>query len=141
MREMKCRAFYKPLNHMLEAEQIESINFETKTLGVYMEMDGKGFHKLRMSDFEIMWFTGLKDKNGVEIYEGDIILCESSGLKHYEHRVVCYDTHQAKYKTVPPTSYHQNAGNGGWTGYELKYHNEVVGNIYDNPDLLGEVRE
>jgi uncharacterized phage protein (TIGR01671 family) len=70
---MKMRAFYKPLNRMLEPDQIESINFDTKVLGVYMEMDGRGYHKLRMSDFEIMWYTGLPDRNGKEIYERNAV--------------------------------------------------------------------
>ncbi|MGG3307345.1 YopX family protein [Paenibacillus lautus] len=70
---MKMRAFYKPLNRMLEPDQIESINFDTKVLGVYMEMDGKGYHKLRMSDFEMMWYAGLPDRNGKEIYEHNVV--------------------------------------------------------------------
>ncbi|MBT2759989.1 YopX family protein [Paenibacillus sp. ISL-20] len=69
MKEMKIRAFYKPLKLMLRPDQIESINFDTKVLGVYMEMDGRGYHRLRMSDFEIMWYAGLSDCNGKEIYE------------------------------------------------------------------------
>ncbi|MNI45400.1 YopX protein [compost metagenome] len=74
MRDMKCKAYYKPLKIMLEPEQIESINFETKVLGVYIVMDGRGYHKLRMSDFEIMWYTGRKDKNDKEIFGGSTVL-------------------------------------------------------------------
>ena len=93
-----------------------------------------GFHEV---DSETVGqYTGLKDRNDKEIFEGDILLCESNGIQHYEHRVVCYDIFQTRYKAVPPTAYHQNAGQGGWTGYELKYHNEVIGNIHEHPHLL-----
>jgi len=84
---------------------------------------------------KIVWYTGLKDRNDMEMYEGDVIACESNGVNR-ENRVICYDSVQARYKAVPLSAYHLNAGNGGWTGYELKYHNEVIGNIYEHPHLL-----
>lgn len=119
---------------MLEPDQIESINFDTKVLGVYMEMDGKGYHRLRMSDFEITWYTGLKDRNGKEIYEMDVF--PPGKRTHGEITIVCYDSKQARYKTVPLSLYKANAGNGGWTGFDLNPHSEIIGNIYHNPDLL-----
>lgn len=33
--------------------------------------------------------------------------------------VICYDSHQARYKFVPLDLYHANAGDGGWSGFEL----------------------
>lgn len=126
--EMKMRAFYKPLNLMLGPGQIESINFETKVLGVYMEMDGKGYHQLRISDFDIMWFTGLQDRNGKEIYGGDII---KTILGHTA--VVEWGNEDGRYLAFTVTRRIM------YVGREPKV--EVIGNRFDDPDLLGEVRE
>ncbi|WP_345806616.1 YopX family protein [Bacillus pumilus] len=90
------------------------------------------------SEYELIarnLFTGLKDKNGVEIYESDIALDPNKNIKG----VICYDCHQARYKFVPLSLYHSNAGDGGWSGFELNVNRrlpEVIGNIYQNPDLL-----
>ena len=80
-------------------------------------------------------YIGLKDKNGREIYEGDV-----SEASDGEIRIICYDSNQAKYKAVPLHCYKQYAGQGGWTGYELRNDNrhEVIGNIYEDTHLLEE---
>lgn len=131
---MKIRAFYKPLNLMLMPDQIESINFDTKVLGVYMEMNGKGYHKLRMSDFEIMWHTGLSDRNGKAIYEGDILDgCWVNPMS--KEKIVRF------YKVVYENAvfYAQLIGHHPYGTTLLYFENknsEVAGNIYDNPELL-----
>jgi uncharacterized phage protein (TIGR01671 family) len=91
----------------------------------------------RVYEKSIGQYTGKKDSYNTEIFEGDILGCESNGVNRYEKRVVCWDSYQAKFKSVPLSTYHSNAGNGGWTGYDLYRTNcEVLGNIYEHPDLL-----
>lgn len=73
---------------------------------------------------ELMQFTGLLDKNGKEIYEGDII-------QHYQNK------RDGKYKYGHPhkVEFVNTTNKAGWniTKSSIK---EVIGNIYENPELL-----
>lgn len=135
---MKMRAFYKPLKQMLEPDQIESINFDTKVLGVYMEMDGKGYHKLRMSDFEIMWGSGVHDdtEDQSELFAGDIAEVEYEGQKHTCKVEYCGCGYLLAADSLPDgflwlSELVDFDGKFCWAEGT-----EKVGNIYDNPDLL-----
>ncbi|WDM22630.1 YopX family protein [Paenibacillus polymyxa] len=81
---------------------------------------------------ELMQYTGLKDRNGKEIYEGDVIPPDYA-LKQNEVAIICYDSNQARFKAVPLSLYKANAGNGGWTGFEVTRHCSIIGNIYETP--------
>ncbi len=76
------------------------------------------------NDWELMQYTGLKDKNGVEIYEGDMY---HHGEPRITYTVVWVDS-GLKGKQNSSTSY---AGLESWCDQI-----EVIGNIYENPELL-----
>lgn len=78
-------------------------------------------------DCEIMQFTGLKDKNGKEIYEGDIYFDERHG-----NRVIKYSEFQACFVTLLLKD--ERLGNP--VHFENRIGIEVIGNIYENPELL-----
>lgn len=76
-------------------------------------------------DWEIMQYTGLKDKNGKEIYEGDILKSKRLNAKG-----------EVKFGKA---HFFILTRNGAAMGWELSPNTdelEVIGNIYENPELI-----
>lgn len=82
------------------------------------------------NDLNLMQSTGLKDKNGKEVFVGDIIRC----TRGCPHEVYLEKEYGGKYIGGMPAVYLKGLLEGyAWTGAE-----EILGNIYENPELLEE---
>lgn len=103
-------------------------------------------------------YTGLKDKNGVEIYEGDIVRQYDSWSRYYYLDKLTDDDDANPIGVVAITASagvvckwpsgrytqawedHMTSGErplkGRWTIYSSGKRWEVIGNIYENPELL-----
>lgn len=130
MREIKFRAWDEKRKHYLG-------NWE-----YVIDPDGRGvleqvgydpeYEKFRLNhETTLEQFTGLHDKNGKEIYEGDIVEC-SGGCPH---QVIWMEEHGRTFIGGMPSWYLSGIYNGyAWTGTE-----RLIGNIHENPELLEKI--
>ena len=122
-REIKFRAYHKERKEIFE---IASIDFEEKKAAL-----SNGVIKLLNVDFkqfELLQYTGVKDKNGKEIYEGDIIICKYGPQIAMEVKWV-----DEGFRTLGKYD------GDNYVGF-VKNNEEVIGNIYENKNLLEENR-
>lgn len=125
MRELKIRAWHKPYKQMCNVSMLQFDYDGTICAAVIIEKPFNDQRLAKIDDLIIEQFTGLEDKNGTEIYEGDILIDDTG--EPIEYWVVKFSE-------------------GGFIGecagvaeplFELT-NLEVVGNIHKNPELLEE---
>lgn len=139
-RELKFRVWSKVKNgwvhNMLLLACIDGLPFAHL---VETDKDGKfvKHHIYNASNLDVIiqQFTGLVDKNGVDIYEGDVVTYTSRNGKDYKAEIVFSPTLAA---FVLDTSRRHLLDDKYGDYYELhKDHSyEVVGNIFENNELL-----
>lgn len=81
------------------------------------------------NSFELMQYTGLHDKNGKEIYKGDIF---DMGVIGFDRG--CFNGFYTESRSDDKGWDYSDSWEDGMYHYVLQ--NEIIGNIYENPDLL-----
>ena len=133
----KFRVWLKKKKKMVATDDLVNISFEDEEICVQTLYFEEGLITERDLDYyefdeiELMKSTGLKDLKGIEIFEGDIVLVLDSPY------TVFYDNEKGSYRLKPHddrwnVDYMSNFSHGG--------NFEVVGNIYENKDILKDNR-
>jgi uncharacterized phage protein (TIGR01671 family) len=136
MREIKFRVWDKKNNKMLFYDTDVVPNL---TLNGVLVRNLNGIDDNVSADYELMQFTGLKDKNGKGIYEGDIVHLEKREWDEYW--TVEYDESSAKfvvYNQLNSTREFESEFGEVWVEVteDKRWQPEVIGNIWENKSLL-----
>nr|DAV14505.1 MAG TPA: YopX protein [Caudoviricetes sp.] len=109
-----------------------SVLFFKNSTKIYGALNG--WREVEVISETIGQYTGLTDKNGTKIFEGDIVkvrLLYSNGERATEITTVVYDENNCCYS---PMNWKESCQ---WCDYSTSIKEiEVIGNIYDNPELL-----
>lgn len=129
----KFRAWFKREQRMIESYDILAIDYENEeivTQKIYSERGlaiERDIHSYDFDDVNLMQSTGLIDKNGKEIFEGDIVAVDNGdfleyGRVFYSKKMACYRVKFENYDF----------------GLNEVTYCFVCGNVYENPELLEE---
>jgi hypothetical protein len=122
MREIKFRAWDKKKKIM--AEVLTLIHNGRVEVSI---QDSGPFLWREVEDIEIMQYTGIKDKNGKEVYEGDVF----SPNKYWKNSVIAW-MDSGRYMLIKNHGCIEISTSDGFC---LEEH-EIIGNLYENPELI-----
>lgn len=134
MREIKFRAWHKKLQKILEIDSIEMDIYKAGKISTLTGYDKDTWiNNINIEDIELLEYTGIKDVDGVEIYEGDIVekefmepwLDDSKLIGVVEMIEGCWCVVNDKKKVAKNL----------WSETDV---NRVIGNVYENKNLLEE---
>ena len=124
-------------------QEIESISFKEKKLVIEQQSIAwfNADYIRNFDDIELMQSTGLKDKNGVEIFEGDLVsISVQNGFDYLDNKVCIVKNSIGHSGLVCATVDEDLEYRIFNTELFEEYTYEVIGNIYENPELLDEQR-
>jgi uncharacterized phage protein (TIGR01671 family) len=149
MREIKFRAWYKGYPYPLDPNDLDSHEKPQMVYDVQNIYDGSGVDSVLLmgcgsfgslledDEFELMQYTGLKDKNGKEIFENDIL--EHEGWKY----IIKWDDKGTGFYLFDPKSdctIYDEWGCEDHLNMTVVNQGYVIGNTYENPELLEETK-
>lgn len=123
----KFRAWHKIWKELGKVKRIR-FDDEGNISTVFIQSETLGSNAY-LKDIELMQSTGLKDKNGKEVFVGDIIKC----TRGCPHEVYLEKEYGGTFIGGMPAIYLKGLLSEGYAWTE---HEEIIGNIYENPELL-----
>lgn len=144
MRQIKFRGVFKVRDNdyysedeknYIESKQHEilSINIGSYCTIAYQDTVMAVF-EMHCSNYDILQFTGLVDRNGKEIYEGDICSVDTS---RYDSRVKNKRYFRTDVRWYGSGLILFGVTQDLWESDRI----EIIGNIHDNPDLLSKIHK
>lgn len=136
-REIKYRAWLKEENKMVNVETIDFTDRSIQYLEKNEIIDAYLLRRMIFDDVELMQYTGIKDKNGKEIYEGDILKYKFLYDRRLKHVTL------VKFVETEASFGIKDAYGNEIPLFRITANNyfEVIGNIYENEELLQKVRK
>jgi len=127
-KKIEAHMVYSPKASSSVTKTKEFAYSATRTMEMIANVRVNDIFKEGAGDYIWMQSTGLKDKNGKEVFEGDIVLC-SLGCPH---KVIWMEEAPNNNLGGMPGFYLSDLRAGySWMGTE-----KIIGNIYENPELL-----
>lgn len=117
MREIKFRAWFEKFKEMYTVKMVDL----QREIAYFDKYNYRSFY-----DIDLMQYTGLKDKNNKEIYEGDIVILHNGKYK------VIFNTEEARF-VLRNDKFEMNIPFTNNNNERM----EVLGNVYENLELLG----
>ncbi len=141
-REIEFRGWHIKQKKMYSPEEMAQDQLTLLPTGQFINVSGKSTNLSKIftyDEFLPLQFTGLLDKNGKKIFEGDVVEMLDEWIDHY----TLYSNHQIEFGSgtfrlengVPLLDCLDEESN-----FE-KCDFEIVGNIYENPNLILEERD
>lgn len=127
MRQIKFRGKRKDTGEWVRGDLVHT----TKDI-LILPING-GWNQYSVNSETIGQFTGLHDKNGKEVYEGDIIGCHNPDIKH----LIFYEEKQGRFMAALNGDIENSfVGVCGLDSSHWNASKEVIGNIHDTPELI-----
>ena len=128
MRNLQFKAWIKTEKCMIETDYLLDIDYEWELITVKQEE--RTFKGFTFDEIELLQSTGLFDKKGAEIFEGDILADLDESGDELVYLYVIYK--DGKFMAVENEEHGYSADLIDCTTYH-----SVVGNIYENAELVG----